>query len=301
MIDLSQKILITWASGYIGSALISRLRDLWAREIYTLSSVAWVDSAKPYSYFADISDRDAVHRIIWDIQPFYIVHLAALGARNSWVQYSHEEMMRVNLTGTKNLIDAARDIGSCQGFLNISTLYEYGPQESPISENTIPHPTGDYALSKYAGTQYAIDQATAWFPIITYRLSSVYGPDDSERIIPILLGAFLAKKEIRLFDIHKKRDFIYISDLLDIIIRFEKPLKKNIKIMNIGSGESYSIDRLLRIISEILSVSIPKSISHTDEISRLHWEVDSSLLKENFDIKLISMKEGLDRIIQSYK
>lgn len=70
-------------------------------------------------------------------------------------------MMRVNLTGTKNLIDAARDIGSCQGFLNISTLYEYGPQESPISENTIPHPTGDYALSKYAGTQYAIDQATA--------------------------------------------------------------------------------------------------------------------------------------------
>lgn len=88
------------------------------------------------------------------ISPDYVFHLAALGAKNSISTYSFEELFLVNTLGTQNLIDATQEVGSCKSFINVSTVYEYGPHEFPISEKTSFMPEGNYAISKIAGSFY---------------------------------------------------------------------------------------------------------------------------------------------------
>jgi nucleoside-diphosphate-sugar epimerase len=108
--------------------------------------------------YCDVRERNMVFDIVRSISPEYVFHLAALGAKNSISTYSLEPLFLINALGTQNLIDATMSVGSCKGFINVSTAYEYGPQNCSIHESTPFMPQGNYAISKIAGSLYLHEQ-----------------------------------------------------------------------------------------------------------------------------------------------
>jgi nucleoside-diphosphate-sugar epimerase len=182
MLNLSKRILITGASGYIGSHLVAKLESLEASSLYciTSSSQSKKDTKAVKWLRADITKKQEISELVQEIQPHYIIHLAASGTKHSQTVSSLSQMMEVNAFGTQYLIDAAIESDNCEGFLNITSAYEYGPSGEPIHEDTIFHPQGDYAISKFVGSIYLEKQVRdRGFPGVNYRLFSVYGPKDS--------------------------------------------------------------------------------------------------------------------------
>lgn len=249
--------------------------------------------------YCDISDRQWVFQTFEEIRPNYVFHFAALGTKNTQSQYPLWELFKVNTLGTQNLIDAAISTWVCESFLNISSAYEFGPHNFPIDESVAFSPEGNYAISKLWGSLYLDDKIhNENFPWITYRLFSVYWSGDSGRIIPLIVDAFLTGKELRLFDIYRKRDFVHIDTVISAILTLDKIQKNNINSINIWSGESLDIYELVEKISRILDLPIPSTIIfEASTVPENHWQCDNSLLK-NY-IKPISLSEWLTQVINN--
>lgn len=303
MIDLSKRILITGASGYIGSHLLQKILDLWAQNVYVsvhkekISTLSWVKT-----YKCNIASQDEVEKMINTIRPEIIFHFAALGAKNSQTENSLENLIAVNGLWTIYLISAAEKIWTCIWFLNFSSAYEYGAQESLISEKSNLEPSGNYALSKVLSSLYALSKTkTSWFPIVTYRAFSVYGPHDQWRIIPLILDTFFSNKDLKLFDTHRKRNFIHIENVISALLEFDKVIKNNINILNIGWDENITIHDLVQIIGEIAVRPIPNTITFNENKNIFtHWASDNTLFKNILSIPMIPLADWLKWIIQLY-
>lgn len=303
MIDISKRILITGASGYIGSCLLKKIIYLWAQDVYvsvhknkTFPSV-WIKT-----YKCNIACQNEVEKMINTIRPEIIFHFAALGTKNSQTKNSLEELIAVNGLWTIHLINAAKKIWTCIWFLNFSSAYEYGSSEFVINEKSNLAPSGNYALSKSLSSLYAMDQAkTYWFPVVTYRAFSVYGPWDKWRIIPLILEAFFNKKNLKLFNIYQKRNFVHIENVISSILEFDKVIKKNINILNIAGDEDITIYDLVRKIEKIALRTMPNTITFDEDRNVYsHWGSDNTLLKNTLSIPMISLSKWIKWIIRLY-
>lgn len=304
MINLSSRIIITGASGYIWSNLVKRLIELGASQIYPLSysqrgDIHWISP-----YICDLGDSDSVTSLFREIRPEYVIHLAASWAKFSQSQNFSHDYLDVNVRGVRHILNVLKSIGSCKWFLNISSLYEYGLHDGLITEETLPMPQTLYAKSKFIAMQLLQkEQLENNFPSVTYRLSSVYWPKDSNRIIPLLLDAFLKHSELKLFDFHKKRDFIYIDNVIWAILEFDKVLKKHIKVLNISTSESFSPFELVWIIAKALDLPIPSNIHFLQSSSAQaqDWMTNNSLYARILKHSVISFEQWILQVIQDYK
>ncbi len=298
------RILITGASWYIWWFLIQVLKEKGMKHIYCLTSHSTADlQDKEWGVswvYCDLTERNMVFDVIATIAPEYIFHLAALGAKNSVASNSIEAFFSVNAFGMQNLIDASISTGICKGFINVTTAYIYGPHEYPMNEQSALLPQWNYAISKITGDLYLQEKITKnKFPWISYRLFPVYGPNDSDRIIPLIIEAFLTWKEIILFDIHRKRDFVYIDTVIWALLGFDKMQRIHINSINIWSGESITVYELVHKIAMILWKPVPQNIIFRESpIPNLHWECDNTLFKKHFPSAIL-LDDGLKRILQN--
>lgn len=302
MIDISKKILITGASGYIWWAFLQKLLKIWAKNVHVMSHekkilINWVQN-----YTCDISSREETLTTIDKIKPELIFHFAALGSKNSKTKYSLNDLIAVNGIWTVNLIDAAEKVGTCIWFLNLSSAYEYGPQKLPLNEKSPLEPHWHYGLSKTIGSIYGLSRAKIdHFPLVTYRVFSVYWPWDEWRIIPLIIDAFLLKKELKLFDINRKYNYIHLDNLITSILEFDKVLARGIKILNISGCENITITKILKIVSQITQKPIPANLFFEEKKKiTTHWVADNTLFNEILSIPPISFTEGIKWIILSH-
>ncbi len=211
------KILITGASGFIGANLL-REALLGGCEVHAFlrkEAKDWRLSGIPKKFFsheADITDRKGVYAAMQEIKPDYVFHLAAYGAYPA--QKDQEVMVRANILGTMNLMDAALEYGS-KAFINTGSSSEYGQKSEPMRESDLLEPDILYAVTKAAGTHYGAMQGKAKnAPIATLRLFSVYGPfEEPGRLMPSIMIALARKGRLRLGSPDNVRDFVYVKDV----------------------------------------------------------------------------------------
>ena len=141
-------------------------------------------------------------------------------------------------------------------FVQISTSEVYGSAiKLPMSEN---HPFN--AQSPYAATKIGADQMALSFhksfnlPVVVIRPFNTFGPRQSETIIPTIIVQAMKKNSINIGSIFPKRDFTYVSDTCEGIIKALNINNKNIfgQTINLGSNYSISINQLIKKISKIL-------------------------------------------------
>jgi UDP-glucose 4-epimerase len=234
----SVRVLVTGGSGFIGSHLLNRLK---AEGTNTLS-VDIKNVKKPI----DIRNPTQLNEVVQSFDPDVIVHLAAIASiprceAHIWLAYT------TNVLGTCNLVRL------CSGrrllFASSAAVYGYH-YHGPISEDALPSPTNHYGLTKLAGEMQVMRNVENF---AIFRIFNVYGPNcHRSYVIPDLISKIrMASNIVKVQGTGDEiRDFIYIDDLLDVLVYF---MKNEIKgIFNIGTGKPITIRQLAYIIATLL-------------------------------------------------
>ena len=180
-------------------------------------------------------------------------HLAALiGIPFSY--HSPDSYIDTNIKGSLNILQAAKDM-DCKKILMTSTSEVYGSAKYvPIDEH---HPF--QGQSPYSATKIAADKLAESFyrsfdmPIVTVRPFNTYGPRQSARaVIPTIISQLLAgRSEIKLGSLGPKRDFNFVSDIVDGFIAIAESDKTIGEEINIASGEEISIQSSKGMVKKI--------------------------------------------------
>lgn len=250
------KVLVTGATGFVGSCLTRRLVEMnYDVHIFTRSNTnKWRITdllGRVNNHEVDLRNAGMVEKAVAKISPTVICHLATYGGFAS--QKDTFIVIESNLMGTINLLRACERTGfDC--FVNTGSSSEYGIKSEPMSESDILEPIGDYGVSKAAATLYCQSRALEkGISVITLRLFSPYGPwDDSQRLIPYVIKSLLRGISPKLSTPESVRDYIYIEDVLDVFLKVIKAPVSGGKIFNVGTGVHYSIGKVVSMITKII-------------------------------------------------
>lgn len=219
----SKHVLVTGADGFIGSHLVEELLlkgcKVRAFAYYnSFNSWGWLDSLSKEQLSqievitGDIRDRGSVSRAMEDID--VVFHLAALiGIPYSY--YSPESYVGTNITGTLNVLEEAKRLGT-ERVLVTSTSEVYGTaQYVPIDENHPFQGQSPYSATKIGGDRMAESYYRSFdIPVTIVRPFNTYGPRQSARaIIPTIISQLCnGKEEIQLGSLSPTRDLVYVKD-----------------------------------------------------------------------------------------
>ena len=239
-----KKILVTGYGGFIGSKLTDRLEKKY--DVVGVSNVknSIPSITKIRKDIRKLSSNDVPKDIS------HIIHLAAL-SDISYCQENPSECFDVNIRGTQNLLEIARKIGS--KFLFVSTSHVYGtPIKLPINENHPKNPSSIYASSKLAGEIISGSYAKNYgIDVSIVRLFSVYGPNSPHHlVISRIVNQMRSSNEIKLGNLYPKRDFVFVDDVVSAIELVTKK-SSGFEVFNIGSGTSFSIREICKILQQL--------------------------------------------------
>lgn len=248
------KSLVTGALGFIGSHVVETLvgegyEVLGLDDLSTGSRKNAIDGAR----YEQISILDPkLESVIRNFSPDYVFHLAALPR----IQPSFEEPLlhnQVNVDGTINLLEIARDL-NIKAFVNSSSASVYGnPSNFPITEETFIDPLSPYALQKYAAERYVKILGDKWsIPNVSLRYFNPFGPrsfnpeSEGNAYSPVL-GVFANSitQHGKIFitgDGSQSRDFIYVGDVARANLAAAMKIQDiSGQIFNVSSGAHQSI------------------------------------------------------------
>lgn len=249
-----KKILVTGGAGFIGSHLCEGLlaRGYAVRVLDSLvyGQREWVPA--PCEFIeGDIRDMDACTRSAAGMDA--VLHCAAM-SRSGPSQAQIEVCTGANITGTQNMLLAARDAGVKRFIYSGSSTY-YGNRPPPHREDDPADILNIYGLTKRVGEQYTLlfDQDFN-LPALVLRYFNVYGPRQPQTgAYALVLGIFLRRAaEGKVLEIHgdgsQRRDFVHVRDVVAANIAALESAARGM-VFNVGSGTSLSVKELADMIS----------------------------------------------------
>jgi nucleoside-diphosphate-sugar epimerase len=267
-----KRVLLTGASGFTGRYVADALRG-GGYEVHALRrGVSGID----------LNDAHAVREVVSEIRPDKVIHLAAI----AFVAHGDvDEMYRVNVLGTRNLLAALADLAKAPSHVLLaSSANVYGNTEGVLSEDTNFAPQNDYAVSKLS-MEYVAHLWREKLPITIVRPFNYTGVGQSEKyLIPKIVSHFRRREEvIELGNLDVSRDFYDVRLVADT---YRKLLDVHaIKgTFNICSGSA----RTLRSVVEALEALT----GH-----RIHLKVNPAFVRENEVRSLVGCRDRLDAVL----
>jgi GDP-4-dehydro-6-deoxy-D-mannose reductase len=254
------KVLVSGAAGFTGSWMMQFLSEQTGVELIGLvrKTTPLSGSIQRHSILvSDLLDQNHLLPAVAGICPDAIIHLGGL------MQGSLEAMLKVNITGTKNIIDAGYNANPDCRILVISSSAVYGYQGNiPIAETTSLQPRSEYGISKMAQDAYALMRHELNDVLVSVaRPFNLAGPNQSEfficgKIVRQILEIEQKKKSaLELKEITSSRDLIDVRDVVRgyWALISHPTFSQNCagKAFNIGSGNTYPISKIIELIEEI--------------------------------------------------
>ena len=212
------KILITGASGFIGSFIVEEaLRrgfDTWAA-VRKSSSRAFLQDERIHFIELNLSSKSQLVEQLRNLQFDYVVHAAGVTKC-----LNKADFHRINTEGTKNLVEALLEVKMpLKRFVFVSSLSVFGAikEKLPydeIREDDTPQPNTEYGRSKLATEQY-LDSLGTRLPYIILRPTGVYGPREKD----YFMMAKSIKQHIDFAVGFQRQDitFVYVTDVVQAI------------------------------------------------------------------------------------
>jgi len=270
------KYLVTGGAGFIGSNLVHRLLEQGEKVVvyddFSTGKKQNLAHVKRHPDLTvqekDLRDRTALKRAMRGCD--FVLHHAALPS----VQRSIKDPFtanEVNILGTLNVFDAAKDVG-VQRVVFASSSSVYGENPSlPKVESMLTAPVSPYAVSKLAGEEYGrVYYHIHGVEIVGLRYFNVFGPrqDPSSHyaaVVPRFVMAIQKNKSPTIFgDGKQSRDFTYIENIIDANLAACVASKAPGEVINIACGSRVTIAGLANFIASIAG----KEISPTFEKPR---------------------------------
>lgn len=255
-----KRILITGASGFVGANAARRaLRE--GGSVHLLLRAGYqkwrLEEIAPdvHIHEADIEDPDAVHSIVRQVRPDWVLHFAACGAYSS--QVDARRMVATNVLGSMSLLDACVEAG-VEAFIHTGSSSEYGIKNHPPEETESLDPNSSYAITKAAATHFCrLTARVRNFNAVTLRLYSVYGPyEDPGRLIPALIVHGMRGELPPLVSPAIARDFVYVDDAMDAIWTVAAGSSPRGAVYNVCSGRQTTIGDAVDATRKLMDISV---------------------------------------------
>lgn len=295
-------VLVTGGAGFIGSNLVERLISEGHRvSIVDNLSTGKRENLYPEAEFfeLDIADLSAIKSVFSGTD--IVFHVAAIPRIGRSIE-DPAENFRSNVTGTLNVLLAARDAGVKRVVYSASSS-AYGPQgKLPLVEDMPSKPLNPYALGKYIGEELCKEFTNLYgLDTVSLRYFNVYGPRmDAEGEYATVMGKFLRLKlEGRpltvVGDGRQTRDFTHVNDVVEANVLAAQREGGNAEVINIGAGNNHSVQEIADLISKDQVYVPPRPGEVRDtlaDISKakriLGWE------------PRVELKEGVAQLLKNY-
>lgn len=298
-----KKVVVTGYTGYVGRHLIKELIKQGAI-VYGISRSAGNIKENIKVFRADISNNNEVLDILNKIQPKAIFHTAAYGVVQS--ESDIFKAIDINIKGTVNLIEAAKNINDFEIFVNTGSEFEYGNRQNTLHEKMSLEPTSEYSSSKAATTIIAHQLCSSYeIPIVTLRLFSIYGGiENKNRFIPYIIHSALSNKEVNLTSCEQIRDYVYIDDIINSYICAYVNFSNKNEIINVSTMKPITLKEIVKMIKELVDTNFKVNIGALQNRKNEMWKlVGENIKAENLIgwYPKTDMISGLKKTIKLYR
>ncbi len=261
-----KKVLVTGASGFIGSHLVEKLisKNLHVKALVRYNSSSYsnwletlnVNKKKLTIVFGDIRDQDSVEHALKGCDA--VINLAAMIS----VPYSFKNPQSFVDTNVYGLLNLYR---SCQKkkkkikkFIQISSSEVYGNVLSKgkkiLKETDILSAESPYAASKIAADQLSLSMYREHnIPITIARPFNTFGPRQSTRaVIPTIITQILKNNKIKIGNTQTSRDFLYVKDNVDALTKLLTSKNTDGEVINISTQYSVKIIDVINLLQKYL-------------------------------------------------
>lgn len=282
---MNDAVLVTGATGFVGSHLVRALRER-GEHVVTHSR----------------RDGDLAHHLPEAAGIRHVFHLAARTfVPNSW--NDPHGFYETNVLGTVNVLEFCRR-EKCS--LTLLSSYVYGrPQHLPIPED---HPLE--AFNPYGNSKILAEQVTRFYgqafhvPVTIVRPFNLYGSGQAAHfLIPSILRQAMAEEgdSVIVEDAAPKRDYIYIADLIEMLLALNG--RAGCGIYNAGSGTSASVAEVADLAIRLAGTNkrlVSRDRRRQDEVMDMTADTTRSQSELNWRT-MITLEEGLRLTLDSLK
>ena len=281
------KVLITGAQGFVGRHLTTHLEAAGDQVV----GVDRLPDPSGANDGVDITDAEAIRKLIADLEPRAIYHLAGWAdVGGSWK--APVEAFRANAEGTLNVLSAAAECG-VERVLAVSSADVYGkvdPSELPLTEDSPLRPASPYAASKVAADYLGLQ---AWLgnglPVLRVRAFNHLGPGQTDKFVAPAIASRIARAEragspdvLPIGDLSARRDF---TDVRDVVRAYRLLMEHGEpgEVYNVCSGVDLAVQDLADQL--LAQARIP-----------LRFETDPALLRP---VEVPVLRGSYDRLHQA--
>jgi nucleoside-diphosphate-sugar epimerase len=308
-----KKYIVTGGAGFIGSALV---RGLLALEDGTVEVIDNLSTGREFNltqvesritfHRVDIRDFDAVHAIVGGADTVF--HIAAIpSVPKSVVEPvpSHES----NVDGTFNVLRACVE-GKVRKVVYAGSSSAYGDTLIlPKVETMQPNPKSPYAAQKLMGEYYCSAFSSCYgLDATSLRFFNVYGPrqDPSSPysgVISVFMTCLLQHVSPTIHgDGEQTRDFTFIDDVIDLVIKASKAPGVAGKVFNAGNGNRYSLNQIWLLLQKIEGLSIPAKYGPPRAGDVRDSQADTTAAEHELGHSpRFTIEEGLRRTLEWYR
>jgi UDP-glucuronate 4-epimerase len=268
---MSKRILVTGGAGFIGSHLVDKLlsegalqvavldnfNEFYAPDIKRQNIAPHLENPHFKLYEADICCAETVNKIFAENEFDAIVHLAAwAGVRPSLL--NPKLYAQVNVNGTLNLLEAAKEFGVKQ-FIFGSSSSVYGINSKiPFSEgDKISQPISPYAATKAAGELLCHTYSHLYdIRTVCLRFFTVYGARQRPDLAIHKFSKLICEeKPIPMFgDGRTRRDYTFVDDIIQGVRAAIDYQQSNYEIFNLGESQTIELKELIALLEKNLGV-----------------------------------------------
>jgi UDP-glucose 4-epimerase len=263
---MDETYLVTGGAGFIGSHLVDALLAAGKR-VRVLDNFS-TGRRENLAHVAgdieliegDLRSYERVHAAVDKCDT--VLHLGALPSVPRSIQ-DPLTSNAVNVTGTLNVLLAARDAGVRRAvFASSSSVY--GPTQAlPKTEAMQPHPASPYGVSKLAAEQYFVSCHNVYaLESVALRLFNVFGPRQDptsqySAVVPLFIDAALRGSSPRIFgDGSASRDFTYVANVIDAFQRAATTDEAIGHVINVACGERHTLNELVEEVGRAVGIEL---------------------------------------------
>ncbi|MDX2044274.1 MAG: NAD(P)-dependent oxidoreductase [Acidobacteriota bacterium] len=264
VLNREMRTIVFGASGFIGRWVSRRLCFAGVKPILVVRDLA---TAKPiFADYqiggeiiqADVQRLDSVAELIGRVKPDVVFNLAGYGVDRS--ERDEETAYRINAHLVEAICKAMavhrNPSWAGQNIIHVGSALEYGEIGGNLAEDSVVNPTTLYGKSKLMGTNL-LTQFCRKLGVrgITSRLFTVYGTGEHDgRLLPSLFNVAKDGKPLPLTAGEQKRDFTYVEDIADGLLRLAVAESQPGEVVNLATGRLTTVRRFIETAASILNI-----------------------------------------------